>query len=115
MIALAWVVIQQPAQPPATESSTAAPDARFVALTADDAFERYLELGHNEGRIITELPARMLEIESAEGGGMVVYYVRQLLERERVNEMYHYGEDELGRPMPVPIDFASFSVTDSSL
>jgi hypothetical protein len=115
VIALAWIALEPLPQQPTHAPDTAAPDMRLVSLTADDAYERYLELGQSEGRIITELPARMIELESAEDGEMVVYYIRQLLERERVNEVYRYAEDELGRPLPVPIDFTSFSMTDSTL
>lgn len=115
MIAIAWTIFAVAPTEPHEPMTSPAPRAQFASYTADDAFERYLELGHSEGRVIRELPARMIEMESDEDGGMVVYYIRQLLERERVNEMYQYAEDELGRPMAVPIDFTSISVTDSSL
>jgi len=117
VIAMAWLVYQ-PALPENAGPEQASPGgagAQLASLTADDAYERYLELGHSEGRVIRELPTRMIELESAEDGDVVVYYIRQLLERERVNEMYQYAEDELGRPLPVPIDISSVSATGSSL
>lgn len=115
MIAIAWTIFAVAPTEPHEPMTSPAPRAQFASYTVDDAYERYLELGRSEGRVIRELPARMIEMESDEDGGMVVYYIRQLLEREYVNEMYRYGEDELGRPLPVPIDFTSISVTDSSL
>jgi hypothetical protein len=122
VVALAWTLFailpQQP--PPTAEPLADAPPSgtgsmQFVSLTADDAFAQYLELGQHEGRIIGELPARMIETLVAEDGGFVVYYVRQLLEREHVDEVYQYAEDELGLPSPIPMDRSAFFTTDSSL
>lgn len=115
VIVLTWATLTMSTGSGEPEHNAAPTGMRLISLTADDAFEQYLEIGHNEGRVIGELPARMIEFESGDDGSVVVYYVRQLLERERIDQMYQYMPDELGRPLPVPIHFKPASLTESSL
>lgn len=86
-----------------------------VSLTADDALNRYLETGREEGRLLAELPAIMVESRSTDDGGLEVYYVRQFLEREHVQEVYEVGTDEDGNAIPVPVSPASWESSPMSL
>lgn len=72
-------------------------------LTADEAFDLYRARGFEEGRYVTELPTRRL-LDSAlrEDGQYDVLYVRQIVERGVVPNLYRMSNDELGNPTPVP-------------
>lgn len=72
--------------------------------TPDDAMDAYLKIGRDSGQVVGELPQRyVLETRpAADGKGYEVLYVRQVLERRRVDDMYKVGADETGRPVLVP-------------
>lgn len=105
VIALAWTISFF--NPPASDAQRAGLGSAIVPArhSANDAFNEYLMLGAQEGRVLQELPMMMVEtrFDSAEGRVEVVY-VRQLLERATVQSAYELTEDALGRPAPVPID-----------
>lgn len=78
----------------------------------EDHLARYLDQGHEEGRVVGELPDKVLirATPTALKDGTVgydVYYVRQILERVQVPDLYTFGatQDELGRAtvQPVPV------------
>ena len=71
--------------------------------TAADAFQAYLERGQEAGRVVGEMPAKvLLEAQpSAQGSGYEVLYLRQIMERAVVSDLYEFGVDERGRPVPV--------------
>ncbi len=76
-----------------------------VAATAAEALDAYLTKGKAQGTVIGELPEKVI-IETAaddEGGGYEVVYLRQIMERTRVSDLYRVSSDELGNPTPVPI------------
>ena len=76
-----------------------------VATTAAEALSAYLAKGKAQGTVIGELPEKVI-IETApqeEGGGYEVVYLRQIMERTRVSDLYRVSSDELGNPTPVPI------------
>ncbi|MFN0131202.1 MAG: hypothetical protein ACKVW3_01515 [Phycisphaerales bacterium] len=80
------------------------------SLSASDAFEQYLQKGTAEGRVVGEMPTRvMLEARPAEGGGATrgyeVIYLRQIMERVVVPDLYQFGgKDEAGNPVPVRVE-----------
>ncbi|MBU6412091.1 MAG: hypothetical protein KGS45_01335 [Planctomycetes bacterium] len=78
----------------------------------EDYLARYLDQGHEEGRVVGELPDKVLirATPTALTDGTIgydVYYVRQILERVQVPDLYTFGatQDELGRAtmQPVPV------------
>jgi hypothetical protein len=77
-------------------------------LDADGAFDRYMRIGRDEGRILQMLPTLMIQTRPAAAEGAIeVVYLRRVLERAEVDSVYHYGAvDEFGRPVPVPLDKA---------
>lgn len=103
-MALAWVgaarfsLRPEPGGLPPTQ--TAGP----ALAGMDDLMQRYVEQGSAQGRVLAELPMVMIESGPAQGGeGVDVVYVRQLLERVRVKNMYELGVTEYGEPAPVLI------------
>ena len=132
MVALAWVgtsffmptiarntlgpregVVQEPTPMHNGETTLAAYSPE------EQAYRDYVRVGTEQGRVLEELPMVMIEarlIRTGEGEPPLyeVYYVRQLLERTRVNSAFEINRDDLGRQVPVKIDFASLQ-TDSDL
>ncbi|MFK7960207.1 MAG: hypothetical protein AB8G96_06745 [Phycisphaerales bacterium] len=83
--------------PSATPTPTEA--VQTAGLTADDALSLYLDRGRAEGRVVRESPTQVLisSRPSADGKGLEVTYVRQILERMVVPEMYtNAGRNEDG-------------------
>lgn len=82
-----------------------AKQAGLVSLpsSADQALEQYLAQGQKSGRVMGELPNKLIveSRPSATGNGCEVIYVRQILER-RVMTLYEVGMDDSGsRAVPV--------------
>lgn len=75
--------------------------------SASDAYERYLDLGRREGAVLGEVPRKFLvnTFPRENGDGYEVIYIRQIVERAVVPELYRFGSDELGRPAPVKIEW----------
>ena len=78
----------------------------------EDHLARYLDQGYEEGRVVGELPDKVLiratPMALQDGTiGYDVVYVRQILERVQVPDLYTFGatQDELGRSrmQPVPV------------
>ncbi len=70
-------------------------------LTAAEHLENYLSQGRREGRVFDEVPEKILvQIRpSPTGDGKEIIFLRQILERETLSDLYQYqGEDESGRP-----------------
>ena len=92
----------------ATRQAPGAAEAIPVMSTTQSAFANYMQLGLSEGRILRELPPRTVELRTTESG-MEVVYVRRLLERARVDDVYRVGQDELGRAKAVPMSLATLT------
>ena len=102
VIALAWLVsMLNPPAPP-----DAAPQlAEVLPLApASDLLEAYLARGRQDDTVIGEVPEKILvdSRSSPTGEGYELLYLRQILERAVVPDLYRFtGEDELGRPVLV--------------
>ena len=76
--------------------------AGLVSLTADQALDQYREKGLNEGRLMSELPAQMLEARVLEPSGNIeVLFLRRFVERAEIRAMY-VAPDANGNLVPVP-------------
>lgn len=77
-----------------------------VAGSVSDAFKRYLDLGKQSGQVVEEVPQLVfVETKPGPGGrGYEVFYIRQVLERAVVDQLYGLGQDEAGRPARVRLD-----------
>ena len=73
-----------------------------AASNADEALDRYIELGRAEGSVIAAMPEEVvLETRSLGDGSAEVLYLRQILERRVVDQFYTLATDELGRAVAV--------------
>lgn len=72
-------------------------------LTAADALHTYLEKGRQEGVVIEEMPAKWLvqSAPAANGRGFDVVYLRVIMERTQVPDLYKFSSDEFGSTVPV--------------
>jgi hypothetical protein len=75
-------------------------------VAPEEALERYIDRGRQTGRVLAEVPERVvLETRPLERGeGLEVVYLRQILEREIVDpsRMYRMGQNEFGQAAIVP-------------
>lgn len=73
--------------------------------SASDALRAYLDRGRLDGLVIGELPDKVLVQTRpiANGGGMEVVYLRQIVERARVDDLYRPTTDELGNVTGLPV------------
>jgi hypothetical protein len=87
---------------PGAGGDTAAASVIPANLSASDALSLYLERGRDEGLVVEERPDLVVvgSRPAEDGGGYEVLYVRQILERTIVPEVYvPSGRDEDGRPV----------------
>lgn len=82
-----------------------------TATTLPSALQAYLDRGQSEGKVIGELPEKMLvsatpvtESGTTNIAGYQIVYVRQILERTTVKDLYRFGADEAGEPRPVKVE-----------
>ncbi len=104
LVAVGWGA--QWLAPGSAGSGNAANMLAPLSRTADAALNEYLDLGKKSGRVVAEMPERIV-LESrpaADGNGYEVLYVRQVLERATVSagDLYKLGVKEDGRTMLVP-------------
>lgn len=80
-------------------------NASIPILSAADALTSYLSKGRNEGTVIGELPKKVLvnTTQAPDGQGYEVIFIRQIMERVRVDDLYRYSSDELGNPTPIKV------------
>ncbi|MHC5005419.1 MAG: hypothetical protein ACYTJ0_20145 [Planctomycetota bacterium] len=100
---VAAILIARPGAPRSPAPPTTG-DVRTAATTpasVDDAFEAYLQAGRASGQVVGEMPTKVL-IETRpgpQGQGFEVLYLRGVLERTTVPDLYHFeGQNEQGRP-----------------
>lgn len=74
-------------------------------MTANDALKMYMDKGRADGSVLGEVPDRVLvrTTQDPSGNGYEVIYLRQIIERVRVDDLYRYSSDERGVPTPVPL------------
>ena len=78
---------------------------RLGEVTPDQALQRYIEEGRRTGQVLEEIPARvLLQVRPlADGQGVEVISLRQIIESTRVRTLYQTGQDEFGRRISWPI------------
>ena len=70
--------------------------------------------GVEDARVLGELSRVVVRAQPTEDGrGVEVVYVRRVLERKVVDELYQITEDEHGMPMRTQVDPASFEQPSS--
>jgi hypothetical protein len=105
-VACAWVA----GVDPRAGGSPAAPvnSAGIIPINnnPDDLLTRYLDVGRQQGRVIAEMPERIV-LESrplTDGSAVEVLYLRQVLERAVVtdNAMFRVGTNDAGQRVLLP-------------
>ncbi len=76
-----------------------------VVPAPEQALQDYLDAGRRTGRVIDEVPDRVVvEARPLDDGRRVeVLYIRQILEREIVDQVYGLTEDETGAQRTIPV------------
>jgi hypothetical protein len=71
----------------------------------EEALQLYMDKGRETGRVLYELPDKVLLSSSPTPGGegYTVVYLRQIVERRMVDDFYRLGENEAGQKVPVPM------------
>lgn len=73
----------------------------------DQALAEYLKLGEKRGSVLGEMPHQIVEARpNPNGPGYEVLYIRPVLERMIVSDVYRRGTDEAGAPTLVPTTFS---------
>jgi len=71
--------------------------------SAAQALDAYYKLGREAGSVVTEVPQRyVLDSRTLPDGRQEVLFLRQVVERAIVTDVYRVGSDEQGRPVLVP-------------
>lgn len=106
-ITLAWTIGGGPDTSIQTlPGSTASVEAGLVPVsTASAALDRYLELGKKEGQVLGEMPTGVvLERQpSPDGRGYEVIFLRQIVERAVVEDVYELARSEGGEAVPIRV------------
>jgi hypothetical protein len=94
--------------PPRQPGKTSVPSNQAslvpAAMTPDAALQNYIQRGGEDGRVIAEMPDRVvLETRPLPDGRVEVLYLRQILERQLVDRVVREAADEIGRPVEVPV------------
>lgn len=120
MLGLAWIgsqhgmfALRTPG--PGTNTAGIIPAGYERVSSPDDAYRLYLDKGSKSGRVVGEVPQLWL-VDSrpvATGKGYEVVYVRQIVERARVNDLVGFAQDENGQAMPVRVSAPRRSVESS--
>lgn len=108
-VALAWVTADGllSRTPEGQNVAGVGSGAWAAPANSEEALERYQLMGLAEGRVLGELPLVMIQAERREDGGTDVTYLRQILERRTVTDIYEPGVDEQGRPALLPANLTA--------
>lgn len=70
----------------------------------ESILDRYLDIGMQEGRVLGEMPRRVVLDTKPVPGGLEVTYLRQIVEREVVprDRLFRLGRDEFGKAALIP-------------
>jgi len=108
VLTIAWVggvhnlVKTEPTMPGTDSAQPLTNHAGFGdGTTAAQLLQAYLDKGRQEDIVIAEVPERVLirTRPAGTGGGYELLYLRQILERTVVPNLYEfYSQDEMGRP-----------------
>jgi hypothetical protein len=100
-VAVAWIGMRVAPADPGEAAQTGM--VNVATLTPTQLLDHYLQKGRQTGLVQGEAPAKMLlSAEPApSGAGYEVIYIRQIIERAYVADLYQLGSDDAGNPQPV--------------
>lgn len=71
----------------------------------DQAFDQYMSAGQQSGRVVAEMPDRVvIETRPMSDGTVEVLYLRQIVERQIIDHAYRQMQDEMGNAVTVPME-----------
>jgi hypothetical protein len=74
--------------------------------SADQLRQAYIEKGKQEGKVVGEIPDRVImSTKPTPDGGYELVFVRQIMERAKVNDLYQASTTEDGKLCPVRVRF----------
>jgi hypothetical protein len=77
----------------------------LTAATPDEAMDQYMTAGFQAGRVVGEVPNPVvIETRPMPDGTFEVLYLRQILERKVLSEVYRETNDEFGNAIAVPLE-----------
>jgi hypothetical protein len=118
-IGLAWIgstLTFNRASAPSNQNAAGLLPAHWTINNPDDAVKAYLDVGQKSGRVLGEVPERVIvrtvPVQNPAGAGgpagrgssrgqVEVYYLRQFVERAVVSDLVKFGTDEAGNAVPV--------------
>lgn len=82
------------------------PAGYFKVNSPDDALALYRAQGRKAGTYVAEVPVLLESSPAATGQGYDVVYVRQFVERARVDNLLRFAQDETGKLIPVKVNIS---------
>lgn len=106
MVALAWSIGLRPGDPIifGDHNGAQAGIGNGVINSAGEALQKYLDLGKESGSVIGEMPTGIVLDKQplTDGSGYEVVYVRPIIERVVVRDVYQQIQTETGQVQIVP-------------
>lgn len=95
--------------PPGGHQAALVGDNWFRINSPEDALRAYKERGQQTGQVLGEMPQFVLidSQPSLSGTGYQVVYVRQIVERAEVSDLYTITRDDAGQAVPIPAEIFS--------
>lgn len=95
----------RPQRPDAGQTGAPLAANLFHLNSPEDALEAYKTLGGRDGTVLGEMPDRVMVQSSplSQGQGFEVIYIRQIIERRRVPDLYRAAVDEGGNAVLMPV------------
>jgi hypothetical protein len=77
---------------------------QMAGLPLPEMLSQYIDQGKKQGTVVGELPDKIvLDSTKTADGGTEIVFVRQIVERARVDDLYRMTTDEAGNPQAVKI------------
>jgi len=104
-VMLAWS-LNLPAQGPGVASTSGIGPGMIRVDEPVDALRAYVDRGREAGTVVGLVPdVRVLEARAREdGAGFEVLLVRQIIERQQVDQVYRWTQDEMGNLIPIRVE-----------
>lgn len=106
VMAVAMLVVPNWNTPATQTAGPSLPIFDQPPTTPDQALENYLSTGKQTGRVVRQLPDFVVldSAPAADGSGYDIIYLRQIVERARVDSLHRYKVDDSGNKTPVPVN-----------
>ena len=108
MVAVAWSIGLRPGDPllvgDLNQGTQTGSLGGSVIQTAGDALQQYLDLGKESGEVVGELPSGIVleKTPLTDGSGYEVLYIRPIIERAVVHNVFREVQTESGQMKIVP-------------